>query len=563
MRTIHRRIKRATATRKGKIIGLSILLVFMVAIAGAIFYWNINRKQILRTTLEDTIRTKSDGLYSIKYDSLNLDEVAGNLRVTNLQLVYDSMEYLDQVAKNNPPPTLLKIIIPEIIVTGVKTPRALLNKEILGKKLLISNPVIDIIYTNAGKDSARNIPTREVYKQILGDLNQIQVDTVEISGAQISTSNIKTTKKNIDISNVFIRLINVNIDEKTGTDSSQLLFARELYFTCGKLFWPSKDKLYNYSVDGITLNSATKEITVKQLRMDPILNEEAFVKNLPAQDDRFDISISNIRIRNTDFYKLFNENIVADSITAGNASFKIYRDQTKKRLVKNKLGTYPHQKLDNIPVSFKVKKLILSNTYIEYKEKSKITSMPGKLRFHNTYAVISNLTNNTDAVRANNVMTTSISSQFLNKTPIKVVWRFYLQNPKGRFDLKGNLGSIAAADINTITQPLGPARLEKGRIHSLDFDLKGSDYQVDGTVKLLYEDLKVSLLELEKDSRKLDKKNLESMAANFIIKNENPKKNEDPRIATVHFDRDVNRSIFHLVWKSIFTGIRETVGIKK
>ncbi len=563
MRTIHRRIKRATATRKGKIIGLSILLVFMVASAGAIFYWNINRKQILRTTLEDTIRTKSDGLYSIKYDSLNLDEVAGNLRVTNLQLVYDSMEYLDQVAKNNPPPTLLKIIIPEIIVTGVKTPRALLNKEILGKKLLISNPVIDIIYTNAGKDSARNIPTREVYKQILGDLNQIQVDTVEISGAQISTSNIKTTKKNIDISNVFIRLINVNIDEKTGTDSSQLLFARELYFTCGKLFWPSKDKLYNYSVDGITLNSATKEITVKQLRMDPILNEEAFVKNLPAQDDRFDISISDIRIRNTDFYKLFNENIVADSITAGNASFKIYRDQTKKRLVKNKLGTYPHQKLDNIPVSFKVKKLILSNTYIEYKEKSKITSMPGKLRFHNTYAVISNLTNNTDAVRANNVMTTSISSQFLNKTPIKVVWRFYLQNPKGRFDLKGNLGSIAAADINTITQPLGPARLEKGRIHSLDFDLKGSDYQVDGTVKLLYEDLKVSLLELEKDSRKLDKKNLESMAANFIIKNENPKKNEDPRIATVHFDRDVNRSIFHLVWKSIFTGIRETVGIKK
>ncbi|MGK2863763.1 MAG: hypothetical protein ACSLE0_17655 [Chitinophagaceae bacterium] len=563
MRTIHRKIKQVTATRKGKIIGLSVLLVIMIAIGGAVFYWNIYRKQILRTTLEDTVRNKSEGLYSIKYDSLNLDEIAGNLRLTNLRLAYDSAKYLALVAKNTPPPTLLKIIIPELIVTGVKTPRALLNQEILGKKLLITKPVIEIIYTNAGKDSARNIPTLEVYKQILGDMNQIQVDTVEISGAQITTTNIKNGSKNLDINNAFIRLLNVNIDENTGRDSSQLLFARELYFTCGKFFWPSKDKLYNYSVDNVTLNSATKEITVKQLRMDPTLNEDAFVKSLPFQDDRFDISINDIRIRNADFYQLFNENILADSILAGSASFKIYRDQTRKRQNKNKVGTYPHQRLDDIPVSFQVKKLILANAFLEFKEKSSITSMQGKLQFHNTYAVISNLTNNKEAIRANNIMTASISSQFLNKAPIKVVWTFYLQNPKGRFDVKGNLGSISAADINSITQPLGPAKLENGRIHSLEFDLKGNNYQTNGTVKMLYEDLKISILEMEKDSHELDKKTLASLAANFIIKDENPRKKDDPRIATVHFDRDVNRSIFHLVWKSIFKGIRETVGIKK
>ena len=111
-----------------------------------------------------------------------------------MQLVYDSAVYISLREKNDVSPTLLKITIPSILVTGVKTPRALLSKEIVGKKLHIINPVIDIFYTKAGKDSARNIPTRDVYQQILGNLNMIQIDTLEITGAQISTRNLKTGK---------------------------------------------------------------------------------------------------------------------------------------------------------------------------------------------------------------------------------------------------------------------------------------------------------------------------------------------------------------------------------
>ncbi|MGZ8559731.1 MAG: hypothetical protein ACXWWC_15415, partial [Chitinophagaceae bacterium] len=287
MQSIQKKIKKVTATRKGKIIALSTLLVIMIAIGGAVFYWNIYRKQIIRIKLQDGVWNKTDGLYALRYDSLLLDEVAGNLSVANLRLKYDSTKYIALLEKNDAPPTLLKINIPSIRVTGVKTPRALLDKEIVGKKLLITNPVIEIIYTKAGKDSARNIPTKEVYKQILGDPNLIKIDTIEISGAQITTSNIKTGKKNIQISNSFIRLVDVAIDEKTGNDPNQLLFAKQLFFACEKFTWLSKNKRYNYSVDSISLNSVSKAITVKRFSMAPGLGENAFVKSLPTQDDRF------------------------------------------------------------------------------------------------------------------------------------------------------------------------------------------------------------------------------------------------------------------------------------
>ena len=81
-------------------------------------------------------------------------------------------------------------------------------------------------------------------------------------------------------------------------------------------------------------------------------------------------------------------------------------------------------------------------------------------------------------------MTADISTKFLNKTPLKVVWQFYLQNPRGRFDVKGSMGSIAAIHANPLTEPMGPARLEDGQINRLQFDFEGNNYATDGTVKM-------------------------------------------------------------------------------
>lgn len=86
---------------------------------------------------------------------------------------------------------------------------------------------------------------------------------------------------------------------------------------------------------------------------------------------------------------------------------------------------------------------------------------------------------------------------------------------------------------------------------------------MDGTVKMRYEDLKVIMLEKDKGTNVLDKKFLLSLLANFVIINSNPKENEEVRVVQVHYDRDINHSIYYLSWKTLLKGIKETVGIKK
>jgi hypothetical protein len=391
----------------------------------------------------------------------------------------------------------------------------------------------------------------------------IKMDTVLITGAQITTLNLKTGKTNIQFQNISITLVDVQVDSAGNADITRLLFAKEIDMNCEKLAWSSPNKLYNYSADSISLSSLSRDLRIKNFRIDPTLNEAAFVNALPTQDDRFDFSINNIRIRNIDLPELFNEKIVADSMLIHSASFKIYRDLAIPRDKKNRVGSYPHQVIAKIPVPFHVGKLILSGGFLEYKERSLITRQSGKVQFYNIYAAINNFTNDKKAIAENNIMTVNVSSRFLNKTPLKVTWSFHLLHPKGRFDVKGTLGAINAEELNPLTEPMGPARIKEGNINRLEFDLRGHDYGMDGNVKFLYDNLKVTILEKDKDSKELDEKALLSFAANIMIKNSNPKRNEKIRVIQLHNDRDINRSIFHLTWKTLFKGVKESAGINK
>lgn len=564
MQAIQRKFKKATSTPKGKIIFLSILLVIVAGVAGGLFWWQTHKKRIIREKLESAIHEKSEGLYNVKYDALDLDEVSGYLSIKNISLSYDSLRYRTLQDQGKAPSILLNIHIPEITITGVQTPRALLDKEIKGDKLELRNPTIEIIYTMHGKDSARKVPARDIYEQILGRLKQISIDTIALLAANITTRNLKTKQKGLELVHTTLQLINVQVDSAAQQDPSRLFFARQVSASAESITWKADNRPYRYEVKNMSMSSESRMTWVSSFEIIPLLGEDAFVKSLSTQDDRFDFSFRNIRINKLDFYKAMEEDIVADSIIIESSSFKIYRDLNIPRDKRNRVGTYPSQIVMKLPIPIEVDKLVLKNSYVEYKERNHITKNSGKVQFHGVYATITNLTNKKERIAKDNTMNIDISTRFLNKAPFKANWVFYLGSPNGRFDVKGNLGSIDVKDLNPLTEPMGPARLEKGRINNLTFDLKGNDYSTTGTVKLLYEDLKIALLEKDKGAKEWDKKSLTSFVANLFVKNSNPRdEDEEPLVKTITLERDTNRSIYYLTWKTIFKGAKETLGIKK
>jgi len=492
-----------------------------------------------------------------------MDEIAGSLTVADMNLIYDSVRYVDLEKLGLAPAVLMSIVIPEINVSGIQTSRLLIDNEIVGKKLVIKNPVINIIYTNPGKDSLQNALPKKIFEQILGNLNLIQADTILISGAEINTRSQKIKKPSVRIQDVSMKLVDVKVDSAGNADTSRMLFAKEISITCGKLAWLSGNKFYNYIADSISISSANSHLGIKSFRVSPVLDEDAFVRAIPLQDYRYDFLFSNIRMQNINMPQLFEEKIFADSVVVGIGSLKIYCDAAIQSDKRYRVETYPLHVIEAIPVPVRVGKIILSDGFVEYKERNIITRQSGKVQFYSTYASISNITNDKNDIAVNKVMTAEVNARFLNRTPLKTTWFFYLLHPKGRFDLNGSLGAMDATLFNPITIPLGPSRINKGMLNRLEFNLQGNDQGMDGRVKMLYDDLNITLLEKDKGAKELDKKTLQSILANILIKNSNPRKNKEVRIAQVHADRGVNNSIFYLSWKTLFKGMRETVGINQ
>src|SRR6478672_872535 len=100
-----------------------ILLSVLILIAVSTCYWNTHKKKIIRTEVQKAVEKKSGGLYTVHFDSLDLDEIGGRLTVSSLRLAYDSTKYEDLKSNKKEPYLLFDILIPKLEVEGVQTPR--------------------------------------------------------------------------------------------------------------------------------------------------------------------------------------------------------------------------------------------------------------------------------------------------------------------------------------------------------------------------------------------------------------------------------------------------------
>ncbi len=564
MRSLKKHISHARKTRKGRIFLTILGLLLLSAVGAALFYWFIYRKQIVREKLQATVIRKSNGLYHISYDKLVLDEINGHLSITNLRLNYDSTRFLQLATTGKAPGMLLRILIPELIISGVKTPRALLGQELLGQYVRLQQPRIELFYTNKGTDSLRHSPPPAMYQQILGDLNLIRLDSVLINQAQILSYRYGDTSSLAQISGVDLHLHELSIDSTANEDPSRILFSRQLLAEADQVSWLSADGRYRLRGDSVRLDAQSQYASIGHFAIQPLLSEAAFTRSLRYADDRFEADIRDLQLFQLRFNSLLNDTLHADSIIVSQVHLQIYRDQGLPHDGKSRLGTYPHQVLQRFGLATRIDALKIETASINYKERNADTRMSGVVSFQHTQAYIQHISNMKEYTQAHPVMQAHITTRFLNQAQLQLQWNFYLFHPKGQFTIKGQLSSIPAIGVNKLTEPLGPARMEDGRINSLQFTLTGHNYGMHGTVQLLYEDLKVSLLEKETDSGKLNKKKLASLAANIIIRKSNPSgKKGNIRTASITMPRDTRRSIFHLSWKSIFKGIKTTLGINK
>jgi len=215
--------------------------------------------------------------------------------------------------------------------------------------------------------------------------------------------------------------------------------------------------------------------------------------------------------------------------------------------------------LQKVKFPVNIKKLIIKNGYVAYKERGAISGKTGTVFFKNLNGTVSNVTNIKDVIAQNNMMVLNATTSFMGVCNIQTNWQLPLNTSNGAFSISGTGGSFDATALNSITEPLGMVAIRKGIFNKITFNLTGNDLMAKGSSLFLYENLKIDVLKKDdKDSTINEKKGVTSFLANLLAKDNNPQ-NGETRKNDVNMDRDLTKSFFYLIWKSVFAAAKKTV----
>ena len=533
--------------------------IALIILTAGFFIWRNYKYKLVNKKLDTLVTAKSKGLYEVNYNNLVIDEVLGNISAENIEMIPDTQVYQNLVRQNQAPENLFFIRIPKLLISGVKTPKALLNKEISAHIIRIESAEIEL---QTGKGNKKNKPdigallNSAIYRQLLGNLKSITADSIVLENAALTLLDLDTKAIHYKLGGLSIRLAAIAIDSLHENDSTRIIFSKEISVHVHRVDIPQKNKIYDLQVTDLDFNSQTRALHTGQLRLIPRLSETAFARSNHFAKDRFDIHAGSIEIKNINRSALLDQQLVADTIRISDGSFRIFRDKSYPHDSVDRTHDYPQEAIMRLSLPVNIKTVIIRDSYIEYKEKNDKSDSSGKVSFFHVQANLDNVTNMPEIIRRNNRMILNFNASFLNATPFSANIRMRLNDHSGRFQLDAKMGGLSASDLNPLLKPMALAELEKGKITGLRYHLDATNTRGIGKLTLTYENLSVKLLKKDDDKNKYKTKLLPTLAAGIVLKKSNPQ-NGEMRPGNVDYNRDVHRSIFNLMWKSLLSGIKK------
>lgn len=367
-------------------------------------------------------------------------------------------------------------------------------------------------------------------------------------------------ESNYSLGNISIEVNDVAADRLIDWQNHPMNYTREVEVLLDRFSLQSKDKSYRFNFDHIAVNSLRKDFTIRSFNIVPFASEMSFANHFHFQKDRYEVSLSGISLQGIDMNSLLDKRLEASQLVINKVNAKIYRDLHKPLEEKSKVGNYPSQMLLKLSRQINIPKATINNADIEYRENEPVSNKTGEIDFMNSNLTITNITNIPAVIQNRSRLNIAFQSKILGSIPITGNFDFSLKGNNGDFLANGQIPAFDALQLNKVSIPMALIKISSGKINGIDFHFTGDNNSAKGDFVMKYQDLKVDVLKRDKKTNDIKKRGLATLAANLLVANENPT-SEGLRKENPEFKRDINKSFFNLVWKTLFTGMKKTVGI--
>jgi hypothetical protein len=539
------------------------IIAFLIVILGvSALYVSAKWKPFLTEKIKEGVYEGSQHLYKLDFDDLHLNVLSGSISLDSLHLRPDTAVYNALKRKNRAPIHVFDIKMERLRLTRIGFFTAYRQKRINMNAIVLDHASINMIHHRvpAFQDTVKVEKT--LYDQISKTLKSVHIRSIKILDADFDYLDGETARVLNSVKHVNINVTNVLLDSTSKQDTTRFYYSKDVDFEIAKYSSVTKNKMYTLKVDSVYGSASKGRVNLKGLRMIPMYPEMAFSRKYKTQKDRYDLDFKSIQILGLDFTRINAEGLLyARSIAIGPAKVNIFMNRELKRGTEVK-EKFPHLSLQKLEIPLIVNQVQLKQVRIAYTEYNPKTKQRGTLNIDNLRGKLLNVTNDSLRISKHPQISAQLNARMIKAADLNIRLTFNLKATDGAFTYKGHVGGFDMKSLNPIAEALGLVAIERGKVQKIDFDLRGNKSGVRGTTRMYYSDLKVQLLKKDEDGSGMKKKGLLSFLANtLVIKDANPSKGKPVRVSQVNFQREPTSSFFSALWKGLFVGMRETIGI--
>lgn len=539
------------------LIALAVLFIVSTAI---ISYWEPS----LNRHIKNAINTNTNELYRIEFDDIGFNIFTGSVSFKNLQLIPNMAVYKKLRKEHKHPRYLFNLYIQKFKLGGINLYELYFHKDLQIDEINMNHPDVLVINDVLSKEqSDTNSSLRHPYELIKNELNSIQVDQINLKNINFEfISDSASKKKNQKIFLNYFKVRNLEIDSTSKGKINRPFYSDDIKVSIKNYALNFKDSVNKMQFEEVVASTASSSIEIYNFKIVPLKDFDNYQTLNGYRKTRIDLYIREAKMNGVDFKKLFFEQkLNADHLDINKLDASIFQN----KLIPydpNKIRRFPSELVFDIKIPFNIKTVNIKNSEIDYSEKELKSKYTWLISFNSLHGTINNFSNDREALKENQKVDIKLECLFNKKAPSKFEFTLDYLEKTQPFFVKGQIANYNLRDLNYIMSNISLLEIANCDMRNLKFVMYGNKKKLHTNLTMLYNNLRIRVLEKNDENNTLKKNTWHSFIANSVLlRNDNPMFNG--KIIKPNFDISYHQdySFFKFIWRAMFKGIKESAGV--
>ena len=579
-----------TNKKKSKRTLLSILLVIFLLLAGGGIYLYSNFNNLLSDALLKSFNNNviSD-VYELKFESLKVNIMDGNIRVKNVSLeprkhplnsypyinssfilrtkslkllnvelmtlIHENDLKLEKIEIDKPEVDLqldgkVRFFFPRQDTTqvSVKTKKKFVDHYVL-KEFRLSHAAFSAVDNFDG--SKFTIKDFNILLEDLSISQKTNHDKFYYKNFELDIGEVSGQLQKGPFRQVYFKEMHLMVDSFRVDKTVDTLINRfnDCRFAMRGLDLQTADSLLQIQMKSFDISYKDRSITAGDIHVMPTKTFAELQKHNKYQKTDQSVSVGSLKISDIQFDSLFSKKIFIGSMLLDSVDVTLYKDNTKDVDPKHLPG-YPGQSIVEIPIPLRIDSIEVTRLHLLSIERKK-DGVPANVNLNRGVVHFRNITN----LKPDEELLINAEAFIEDKVKFNARVGFSYSTPQITLNVRFDRFNLA--DLNKVIGAYSPAKIDSGIADEINLSGVISSTQSSGSMRFLYHGLIVDMK--MKDKAKW-KSAVVAFAANEYLSENNPPGPDLPaKVVKYNIKRDMHKGFANIIIKSAIAGVKETM----